>query len=193
MEEVTHYNFISNVTAFLEKLRKQPITCDINDRLKEIGFTKETLISELEKRNIIQKITKIENHTKSPKDDRFSVAYERFGKGFDRKMERFYNDWKRQNMKKINEATASGAGSCGIGAMGTEGTVGAYEKPLELSENGKTPIIRKTKKVYFTQKQLDEATSTFSAGGYQYAVPFGAKKNDPTLSREPGFSMKRLK
>lgn len=192
MEEVTQYNFISNIKAFLENLRTKPISCDINDRLKEIGFTKESLINELIERNIIQKITKIENHTQSAKDDRFSVAYERFGKGFERKMERFYNDWKKKNAKKINESTAAGAVTAGIGAPSAEGNTGAYEKPLEL-EGGNDNVIRKTKKIYVTQQQLDEATSTFSAGNYQYTVPFGAKKNDPTLSREPGFSMKRLK
>ena len=69
---------------------------------------------------------------------------------------------------------------------------GAFVKPLEL-EGEQPNVIRKTKKVYLTQKQLDEATATFNTGDYQYDVPFGASKNDPTLSREPGFSMKRLK
>ena len=54
-------------------------------------------------------------------------------------------------------------------------------------------IRRKPKKIHLTQKQLDEACTTFNAGNYQYDVPFGAKKNDPSLSREPGFSMKRMK
>lgn len=193
MKEVTHYAFISNIKSFLKKLLSEPISCNITDFLKEIGFSKETLLDELKDRNIIKKITKIENGKESAKDDKFSITYQVLGKGFDRKMERFYNDWKKKNKKNINEATASGAGGSGIGAMGTEGTVGAYEKPLELANEETAPIIRKTKKVYFTQKQLDEATSTCNAGNYQYTVPFGAKKGDPTLSREPGFSVKRLK
>jgi hypothetical protein len=193
MEEVTMFKFVSNIKSFLKKLLSEPISCNITDYLKEIGFSKETLLDELSDRNIIKKITKIENGVESAKDDKFSVTYQVLGKSFDRKMERFYNDWNRKNKKKMNEATASGAGGSGIGAFGTEGTVGAYEKPLELANEENTPIIRKTKKVYFTQKQLDEATATCTAGNYQYTVPFGAKKGDPTLSREPGFSMKRLK
>ena len=132
MEEVTQYNFISNIEAFLENLRTKPISCDINDRLKEIGFTKQSLIDELIERNIIHKITKIENHTQSSKDDRFTVVYERFGKGFGRKMERFYNDWKRKNSKKVNESTAAGAVTPGIGASGAEGNTGAFEKKRDL-------------------------------------------------------------
>jgi hypothetical protein len=57
----------------------------------------------------------------------------------------------------------------------------------------KTPIIRRPKTVHITPEQLNEVASTFGAGDYQYAVPFPTKQNDPTLSREPGFSMKRLK
>ena len=109
-----------------------------------------------------------------------------------RKMERFYNDWKKKSSKKVNESTAAGAVTSGIGANSTEGNTGAFVEPLQL-EGEKSNVIRKTKKVYLTQKQLDEATATFNTGDYQYDVPFGASKNDPTLSREPGFSMKRLK
>ena len=192
MREITQYNFISNVKSFLKKLLSEPISCDINENLKKMWFTKESLINDLKERNIIKKITKIENGFESSKDDRYSITIQVFGKGFDRKMERFYNDWKKKSSKKVNESTAAGAVTPGIGANGTEGNTGAFVEPLQL-EDEQPNVIRKTKKVYLTQKQLDEATATFNTGDYQYDVPFGASKNDPTLSREPGFSMKRLK
>lgn len=190
MEEITLYLFTSEIKSFLKKLSTQPITCELNEKLKEMGFTKNSLTQELIDRNFIKKNRKIENG-ESSKDDRYSISYEFFSKGFERKMERFYNDWKKKNTKRVNESTASGNAACGIGAEGSEGTVGAYEKKLELGGDGN--VIRKTKKIYVTPKQLDEATATFNTGDYQYDVPFGASKNDPTLSREPGFSMKRLK
>lgn len=191
MEEITEYLFTSEIKDFLKKLSKQPISCDVNDTLKQMGFTKKSLIQDLLDRNLIKKNTKIQNGISS-NEDRYEISYEFFAKGFERKMERFYNDWKKKNTKKVNESTAAGAVTPGIGANSTEGNTGAFEKPLEIEGDGSN-VIRKTKKIYLTQKQLDEATTTFNTGDYQYDVPFGASKNDPTLSREPGFSMKRLK
>ncbi len=191
MEEITLYLFTSEIKSFLKELSKQPISCKIDNTLESMGFTKGSLIQELIDRNFIKKNRKIENG-ETNKEDRYSITYEFFAKGFERKMERFYNDWKKKNSKKVNESTAAGAVTPGIGANGTEGNTGAFVKPLEL-EGEQSNVIRKTKKVYLTQKQLDEATATFNTGDYQYDVPFGASKNDPTLSREPGFSMKRLK
>lgn len=191
MEEITLYLFTSEIKSFLKKLSTQPITCELNEKLKEMGFTKNSLTQELIDRNFIKKNRKIENG-ETNKEDRYSISYEFFSKGFERKMERFYNDWKKKNAKRVNESTAAGAVTPGIGADSTEGNTGAFVKPLEFEGNDSN-VIRKSKKIYLTQKQLDEATSTFNSGDYQYDVPFGASKNDPTLSREPGFSMKRLK
>mgnify|MGYP003298127920 CR=1 FL=1 len=191
MEEITLYLFTSEIKSFLKKLSTQPITCELNEKLKEMGFTKNSLTQELVDRNFIKKNRKIENG-ETNKEDRYSISYEFFSKGFERKMERFYNDWKKKNAKRVNESTAAGAVTPGIGANSTEGNTGAFVKPLELEDN-ESNVIRKSKKIYLTQKQLDEATTTFNTGNYQYDVPFGASKNDPTLSREPGFSMKRLK
>jgi tRNA dimethylallyltransferase len=87
-------------------------------------------------------------------------------------------------------------------SLGTTANNEFREKYQKLAEiNGKEYVWNilneinpeKAKTVHFTPEQLNEVTSTFSAGNYQYPVPFPTKNNDPTLSREPGFSMKRLK
>lgn len=191
MEEVTKYMFQSNVKSFLKKLSGQPISCEINEDLKAMGFTKESLIQELIDRNFIKKIRKIENG-ETNKDDRFSISYEFFSKGFERKMERFYNDWRKKNPQNVNESTAAGAVTPGIGADSTMGNTGAYDTKLKM-EGDDDNVIRKTKKIYITQQQLDEATTTFNSGNYEYDVPFPMDKKDPTLTRKKGFSMERLK
>ena len=81
MEEITLYLFTSEIKSFLKELSKQPISCRINSTLESMGFTKDSLTQELIDRNFIKKNKKIENG-ETNKEDRYSITYEFFAKGF---------------------------------------------------------------------------------------------------------------
>ena len=179
--ETTFYAFQSNLRYFLSQLLKDPINCKIGDFFKERNFSKKKLINILIKRDVIKRHEKIDD------EENYNVKYNIIRKNFERKLKRIYNKYFETPDTEIDEATA-----CGVSS-------GAFVQPLT------TPIKRKIgenienmnkKRIFITEKQfemLKETLTTFNAGDYQYTVPFPVKKNDPSMKRKPGFSMKRMK
>lgn len=179
--ETTFYAFQSNLRYFLSQLLKDPINCKIGDFFKERNFSKKKLINILIKRDVIKRHEKIDD------EENYNVKYNIIRKNFERKLKRIYNKYFETPDTEIDEATA-----CGVSS-------GAFVQPLA------TPIKRKIgenienmdkKRIFITEKQfemLKETLTTFNAGDYQYTVPFPVKKNDPSMKRKPGFSMKRMK
>lgn len=179
--ETTFYAFQSNLRYFLSQLLKDPINCKIGDFFKERNFNKKKLINILLKRDVIKRHEKIDD------EENYNVKYNIIRKNFERKLKRIYNKYFETPDTEIDEATA-----CGVSS-------GAFVQPLT------TPIKRKIgenienmnkKRIFITEKQfemLKETLTTFNAGDYQYTVPFPVKKNDPSMKRKPGFSMKRMK
>lgn len=182
--ETTFYAFQSNIRYFLSQLLKSPIECKPNDYLIDLGFTKKKLINILLKRDVITRHEKIDD--KDENNINYNVKYKVIRKNFERKLKRIYNKYVEKN--EIDEATA-----CGV-SSGTFITA-LNQKPIR--RNIKESVDNKKKKrIFVTEKQLEllkETLTTFNAGNYQYIVPFPAKKNDPTMKRRKGFSMKRLK
>ena len=179
--ETTFYAFQSNLRYFLSQLLKDPINCKVGDFFKERDFSKKKLINILIKREVIKRHEKIDD------EENYNVKYNIIRKNFERKLKRIYNKYFETPDTEIDEATACGTSS------------GAFVQPLA------TPIKRKIgenienmnkKRIFITEKQfemLKETLTTFNAGDYQYTVPFPVKKNDPSMKRKPGFSMKRMK
>ena len=179
--ETTFYAFQSNLRYFLSQLLKDPINCKVSDFFKERDFNKKKLINILLKRDVIKRHEKIDD------EENYNVKYNIIRKNFERKLKRIYNKYFETPDAEIDEATA-----CGVSS-------GAFVQPLA------TPIKRKIgenienmnkKRIFITEKQfemLKETLTTFNAGDYQYTVPFPVKKNDPSMKRKPGFSMKRMK
>jgi hypothetical protein len=179
--ETTFYAFQSNLRYFLSQLLKDPINCKVGDFFKERNFSKKKLINILIKRDVIKRHEKIDD------EENYNVKYNIIRKNFERKLKRIYNKYFETPDTEIDEATA-----CGVSS-------GAFVQPLA------TPIKRKIgenienmnkKRIFITEKQfemLKETLTTFNAGDYQYTVPFPVKKNDPSMKRKPGFSMKRMK
>lgn len=179
--ETTFYAFQSNLRYFLSQLLKDPINCKVGDFFKERDFSKKKLINILIKRDVIKRHEKIDD------EENYNVKYNIIRKNFERKLKRIYNKYFETPDTEIDEATA-----CGVSS-------GAFVQPLA------TPIKRKIgenienmnkKRIFITEKQfemLKETLTTFNAGDYQYTVPFPVKKNDPSMKRKPGFSMKRMK
>lgn len=179
--ETTFYAFQSNLRYFLSQLLKDPINCKVGDFFKERNFNKKKLINILLKRDVIKRHEKIDD------EENYNVKYNIIRKNFERKLKRIYNKYFEIPDTEIDEATV-----CGVSS-------GAFVQPLA------TPIKRKIgenienmnkKRIFITEKQfemLKETLTTFNAGDYQYTVPFPVKKNDPSMKRKPGFSMKRMK
>ena len=183
--ETTFYAFQSNLRYFLSQLLKDPINCKVGDFFKERDFSKKKLINILLKRDVIKRHEKIDDRDKNSVT--YKVTYKVIRKNFERKLKRIYNKYFETPDTEIDEATA-----CGVSS-------GVFVQPLA------TPIKRKIgenienmnkKRIFITEKQfemLKETLTTFNAGDYQYTVPFPVKKNDPSMKRKPGFSMKRMK
>lgn len=179
--ETTFYAFQSNLRYFLSQLLKDPINCKVGNFFKERNFNKKKLINILLKRDVIKRHEKIDD------EENYNVKYNIIRKNFERKLKRIYNKYFETPDTEIDEATA-----CGVSS-------GAFVQPLT------TPIKRKIgenienmnkKRIFITEKQfemLKETLTTFNGGDYQYTVPFPVKKNDPSMKRKPGFSMKRMK
>lgn len=179
--ETTFYAFQSNLRYFLSQLLKDPINCKVGDFFKERNFSKKKLINILIKRDVIKR------HEKVDDEENYNVKYNIIRKNFERKLKRIYNKYFETPDTEIDEATA-----CGVSS-------GAFVQPLAM------PIKRKIgenienmnkKRIFITEKQfemLKETLTTFNVGDYQYTVPFPVKKNDPSMKRKPGFSMKRMK
>ena len=179
--ETTFYAFQSNLRYFLSQLLKDPINCKVGEFFKERNFSKKKLINILIKRDIIKRHEKIDDN------ENYNVKYNVIRKNFERKLKRIYNKYFETPDTEVDEATTCGASS------------GAFVQPLT------SPIRRKIgesidnvvkKRIFITEKQfemLKEALTTSNVGDIVYDVPFPVKKNDPTMKRKPGFSMKRMK
>lgn len=179
--ETTFYAFQSNLRYFLSQLLKDPINCKVGDFFKERDFSKKKLINILLKRDVIKRHEKIDD------EENYNVKYNIIRKNFERKLKRIYNKYFETPETEIDEATVCGASS------------GAFVQPLAQ------PIRRKIgesienvnkKRIFITEKQfemLKEALTTSNVGDITYDVPFPVKKNDPSMKRKPGFSMKRKK
>lgn len=182
--ETTFYAFQSNIRYFLNQLLKNPIDCKPNDFLTDRGFTKKKLINILLKRDIITRHEKIDD--KDENNITYNVKYKVIRKNFERKLKRIYNKYFEKN--EIDETTCCGASS---GAFVTA----LNQEPIR--RNMKESIEnKKRKRIFITEKQMEmlkETLTTFNAGEYQYTVPFPVKKNDPSMKREKGLSMKRMK
>ena len=179
--ETTFYAFQSNLRYFLSQLLKDPINCKIGDFFKERKYSKKKLINILIKRDVIKRHEMIDD------EENYNIKYNIIRKNFERKLKRIYNKYFETPDTEMDEATV-----CGVSS-------GAFVQPLA------TPIKRKIgennenmnkKRIFITEKQfemLKETLTTFNTGDYQYTVPLPVKKNDLSMKRKPGFSMKRMK
>jgi hypothetical protein len=92
--EITFFGFLSHTKAFLKELLVSPLTADIDDYLKDNGLERETFISSLLSKNILEKETKIETQNDS---DKFMISYKVPKRNFERKIRRLYATLFEQN------------------------------------------------------------------------------------------------
>lgn len=194
-EEFVFLEFLYNMKEFLKSLLTNPLSCDVNDFFKEMGYTKQDLVKTLLDRGVIIKSTSIdtveddatsssgeqhisesvetqdtESHKLEIKDkDVFTVSYKIPKRNFDRKMRRLYSSIFEENT--IDEAT--GCASAMGGGM-PDDVDGNYEKKLE-----KTGM---QKKIFVNEQQFKMLMEmgAADAGNYQYDVPLEFNGgNDP--------------
>ena len=190
--ETTFYAFQSNIRYFLNQLLKNPIDCKPNDFLTDRGFSKKKLINILLKRDVITRHEKIDD--KDENNITYNVTYKVKRKNFERKLKRIYNKYfekNENNKEEVDEATACG----GVGAPGSGAFVTALRRsPIKRKMKESIDNLNK-KRIFVTEKQIEmlkETLTTTNIGDYQYTVPFPVKNTDPSMKREPGFSMKRV-
>lgn len=194
-KKMTFFSFESNIKNFLSELLKNPIDAKLTPFLIKNGLSRKNIIDILLKRGVLEKTEKIVDvlDDNGVNKDIFSLKYNVIRKDFDRKLKKIYYKLFEKNVptveKDVIEAatpigivkniTEDGEGDGGMvldgggGATGTEfDGAGQYSSPLSK------PIRRK---ITVTQEQLDriiEATTTSTAGDYQYDAPVEWFKGD---------------
>lgn len=139
------YKFLSLVKYFLKKLLKDPINCDVDERLKKLGLNKKRLIEILIKRNVLERHEKIKSVDGK---EMYFLKYKVRAKDFEKRIHRLYIRFCEKNTpnKKNEDMTILSECDGGCACGGGEACAG--------SAGG------------------GGATSTTSIGSYQYDTPF---------------------
>jgi len=87
-EEVTYYQFLSELKNFLRLLLSKPITSELPDFFKNHGFTKGKLIDYMVKTGILQRTEKV--NTDIPEQAELEVSYVIPKRGFENKVKIMY-------------------------------------------------------------------------------------------------------
>lgn len=171
MEEITFYNFYSQIRSFVKQLRKKPMEAKPGSTLKKLGLTKDRLIKILLKRNIITRKESVKDKTDGLQGDaKYVVQYgikEKASSRFEREVHKLYGAYVEKNVpkKQLNEEGEGGAAGGDGGAVGGEGTAdiagatnaessGQFIQPL-----GKQPLRRK---IYVSEAQLKMLMEVFA-------------------------------
>ena len=195
-EETTYGEFKSHTKDFLKQLITKPSTAKIDsflaDRLKEKGVSQGDFVKKLIDGNVIIKKSKVDDGlgkdgTGKPS---YSITYKIPAERFEHNLKKVHISLFEQNLPEgVIAEEGGGATSCAFDGAGQ------FIQPMTggKDESGSGVIRRKT--IYMTEEQfntlmemeeLDEATTTFNAGNYQYDVPFPVKSGDPTMKHQKG-------
>ena len=182
--QMSYYNFLSKIKDFLGHLLIDPINSKPDISLIACGLYKSRLLKLLINRNIIERDTDI-----NYKDGHamFKIKYRIPKKNFERKIKRLYSKIFEVNLPHDNRLMEDGEG---------DGTFGGATSSAVSNDNAPIAPLGQVQRrnIYITNEQLkkiQEALSTFSAGDYQYDVPFQFKdengNNDETyIHNKPG-------
>lgn len=109
--ETTYYRFLSEVRAFLAKLKNNPINAEPSKYLKDRNFNKTKLINVLMKKGILERDEKILTPDKTgEKKVKYSVKYNIRKKDFETKIHRIYIRYFEKNEPEkveLNEMNAN--------------------------------------------------------------------------------------
>ncbi len=187
-EEVTYYEFLTHTKDYLKQLISKPSTARVDafleKHLSEIGETQQSFLKLLIERGIVEKSVKINDNLETPgAEPTFSIKYRIPRKKFEWKMKKLHVElFELPTSGVLNESE-------GVDEATGAASSGQFSQPLFGG------VVRR--KIYITPEQakvLGEATTTQTAGDYQYTVPFPAKKDDPAMvhNKPGGISCERL-
>lgn len=141
--KMTHYRFVNNIGKFLESLLQDPVHATPCDNLTINGLDKSLLLSELVKRGIVKRDSRIED--KSSESPLFKVKYTVPKEGFVKKLNMFYMDMFGENIDitkaPINEDGEGGGAVSGgeAGISGGESTGGGATSCSTIDGGGSGP------------------------------------------------------
>ena len=179
MEEITFYNFYSQIRAFVKQLLKQPIEAKPGSTLKKLGLTKDRLIKILLKRKILTRKESIKDKTDGIQGDaKYVVKYkpaEKSSTRFEREVHKMYGAYVEKNLpskKQVNEE-GEGGDCCGSDGGGvTDGATSAASSGQFIQPFGAV----QRRKIYVNEEQMRLFNEMF-------AIPNLA---DKTLFEEDG-------
>lgn len=195
-KEMTRYAFISHMEDYLKKLINDPLKADTDDFLKSYGIDGPTALKIVLKKEddgdenssiVVRKETIKDNGVDDDgkkKKDSFVVSYKIPRKDYTRKMRNAFIRLFESNEIESSPINEDGEGGCvgGEGATSADAS-GQFTQPL-FGKPIKRTFAENKRTVYITEEQaeyLKEATTTSTAGNYQYDVPFG---NDSDFYKE---------
>jgi hypothetical protein len=88
-EEITFYEFSTNMRDFIKGLLKNPLSCELPKFFKERGYTKKKMVEYLEKIGMIEKKSEKIN-MKVPEEPLYQIQYQVPRNNFDIKMRRIF-------------------------------------------------------------------------------------------------------
>lgn len=180
--EMTEQKFHTNIRRFISQLLQDPVNAQPSYIFKLYGYNRSTLLRYLITSGILLREEHISDKDENgdPKTATMMVKFKCPKKNFDRKLQKLYIRLFEKNLPErhvslhdsdINE---DGEGGCAaaLGGATSASSSGQFIQPFGAVQRRKM------------HTDIEETTSTTSAGNYQYTVPFVGDKE--TLARKNG-------
>jgi len=169
--EMTEYKFYNNIKKFLADLLADPVNAKPTDILLKNKLTRSKLLKYLIGLGILERDNKLSDKDENgmPKNVTMLTKFKVPRKNLDRKLKKMWirlferNIPERKHNTELNEE--------GEGAT-TADASGEFVQPLFSVQRRKMPV------------EVEEATTTSTAGNYEYDVPFVG--DEETLARKNG-------
>ena len=169
--EMTEYKFYNNIKKFLADLLADPVNAKPTDILLKNKLTRSKLLKYLIGLGILERDNKLSDKDENgmPKNVTMLTKFKVPKKNLDRKLKKMWirlferNIPERKHNTELNEE--------GEGAT-TADASGEFVQPLFSVQRRKMPV------------EVEEATTTSTAGNYEYDVPFAG--DEETLARKNG-------
>ena len=170
--EMTEYKFYNNIKKFLADLLADPVNAKPTDILLKNKLTRSKLLKYLIGLGILERDNKLSDKDENgmPKNVTMLTKFKVPRKNLDRKLKKMWirlferNIPERKHNTELNEE--------GEGAT-TADASGEFVQPLFSVQRRKMPV------------EVEEATTTSTAGNYEYDVPFAG--DEETLARKNGI------
>ena len=170
--EMTEYKFYNNIKKFLADLLADPVNAKPTDILLKNKLTRSKLLKYLIGLGILERDNKLSDKDENgmPKNVTMLTKFKVPKKNLDRKLKKMWirlferNIPERKHNTELNEE--------GEGAT-TADASGEFVQPLFSVQRRKMPV------------EVEEATTTSTAGNYEYDVPFAG--DEETLARKNGI------